>query len=188
MNLRYVFIFLALFPLIGFGQQPEMLRWDKVQSRLPKGFSISDSIETFIPLKEAFIDPAFRRLISEDRKVIIYTTVLLFDTVGTDFIRRHFNPSYDRKYNYKNTIKCKIDSVNGKVSYFKGDTLKKYNATVAGVYKIRLDFPYHKVYNNAKVVFFYKDRIGDLELIYFYQDDVDIDKYIERSAFSFKFK
>jgi hypothetical protein len=182
-----IIVFFSL-PLSGFGQQQEMLSHTKVHFTPPTGFIVSDSTEMFAALKDVVLSTSFTRLISTDKKIYIYTTIIPYDTAGTDFIRRHFNPLYDRKDNYKNLIKCKIDSANGKVSYFKGNKLKKYNATVAGIYKMRLDFHFHQIYKNAKVLFMTKEETGDVELIYFYLDGADIDKYIRDTALSFTFK
>jgi hypothetical protein len=160
----------------------------KIKFEKPSGFTISDSVENFVPRRNVLLNTSFLKLVSSDENVIIYTTIFPYDTTGTNSIRRFYYPKYDRHNNYINKIKSQIDSSVTKVKYFKGDTLAKLNATDAGIYTLAMDRPYKRIYNHAKVLFMTKNEVSDIELVYFYVNGTDIDKYINQTLFCYSFR
>lgn len=154
---------------------------------LPKHFTVSDSTEVFMPFSGFHLSQSTRKLISSKNDVVIYTTIIKYDTTGTSFIRRKINPNYDRKKNYEKLIKATVDPKDKVIKYFSVDTVTKLGATIAGLYSMRLEKPYKNRFKKSKVLFLTRENVADVQMVYFFNEGTDINKYINKTLFTFQF-
>lgn len=155
---RFKTILISIFILLPFASRSQnkferMLDIVNATFEMPKGFSASISLERSQFINNVLVSLSECRLLSRKEDVVIYTVIIPYDTAGTSFIRRRLDPTYDRNDNYKKIIASEIDTTKGKIVYLNGDTLAKLNATVAGIYNMKVDYPYKGIYKNAKLLF-----------------------------------
>lgn len=80
------------------------------------------------------------------------------------------------------------DTVSQKIKLYNSAAKNKYKADVAGEYVLEIDIPYEQKYTHAKAVFFSKKCKGDIQLIYFFRDGVNIDSYLKKAYQILRFK
>lgn len=114
----------------------------------------------------------------------------------------HASKSFARKLNYLLDTRPLFEEKNGelvrigrsnildatKMNIFEGQELKKYGADCAGLVDVPLEIPFLGKYHKLKILFMEKRTEGEAYLYYFYNDGVDVNKYIEKTKYMWVFK
>lgn len=160
-----------------------------MEYQCPKGW-----IETFVYDGKLVDGSSHYRIESPDHNVMILFQFPPFftkeDSAKVSWIFKKLG--HTRNDQYWVHAKASADTTNGRriIYYDKKYTKKVFNADNAGVY-IRKERDIYATPNNlrgCKVVFIFKRNIGQVELTYFYREDIDIDKYIKKTAGMIRFK
>lgn len=194
------------------GQQKLSYRFDFFTKRLnmkfkfPKGM-VEEEIEysPYTPHKYAGgLDGMFYQVKPKynDDLRIVFALYDLENTPPDSISNGHVSRSFARKLNYlldtrpwfeeKNGIVTKIERSDvldsSKMEIYKERELKKYGADCAGMLDISLEIPYLGKYHKLKVLFMLKKTEGEAYLYYFYNDGVDIKRYVNLTKYSWTFK
>lgn len=87
-------------------------------------------------------------------------------------------------------INNESDTILSKVEHLDTLHLKKVNADRGVIYNLKVDYKYRGIYAKCKKIAFYKDNMGRVEILFFYNkgDDVLVDKEIEKTWGMLRFK
>lgn len=87
-------------------------------------------------------------------------------------------------------IANEIDSVLSKVTYLDTFQLKKVNANRGVIYNMKINNKYKGVYARCKKISLYKDNVGNVDILFFYnkEEDALVDDEIEKTWGMLKFK
>ncbi|WP_214229579.1 hypothetical protein [Pedobacter sp. B4-66] len=133
---------------------------------------------------------------------VVFALHDLENTPLDSILNGYVSRSFARKLNYlldtrpwfeeKNGIVTKIERSDvldsSKMEIYKGRELKKYGSDCAGMLDIPLETPYLGKYHKLKVLFMLMKTEGEAYLYYFYNDGVDINKYVDLTKYSWTFK
>jgi hypothetical protein len=88
------------------------------------------------------------------------------------------------------SIANQIDSTLSKMKYLDTFQLKKVNASRGVIYDMKVDYKYRGIYAKCKKIELYKDNMGRVEILFFYNkgDDTLVDEEIEKTWGMLKFK
>jgi hypothetical protein len=155
----------------------------------PKGW-----IETFVYDSKLVNGSSEYRIETPDHNVMILFVFPPFftkeDSAKVSWIYK--NSGHTRNDQYWEHAKANADTTDNKkiIYYSKKYTKKVFNADHAGVYfrkKSNLYTTPNRL-DGCKVVFIFRKEVGLVELTYFYREDIDIDKYIKKTAGMIRFK
>jgi len=174
--------------------------------KFPKGMLEEKIIDSTIyrPHKNAgSTDGIFYKIKPEDSDNLSIAFALydsgpvLLDTARYGYTSK----SFAHKLNYLLDTRPLFEEKNGEVtkverSYvldstrmtiFTGRELKKFGADCAGMVDVPVDIPYLGKYHKMKILFMQKDTEGEAYVYYFYNDGVDIDKYLKETKYMWIF-
>ena len=87
-------------------------------------------------------------------------------------------------------INNESDTILPKVEHLDTLHLKKVNADRGVIYNLKVDYKYRGIYAKCKKIALYKDNMGRVEILFFYNkgDDALVDEEIEKTWGMLKFK
>ena len=155
---------------------------------------VSDQAEHYLQ-ERLYIGPFQKEYISLSDEEVRIAVELFTNDPGVElssediskFNKRFFRGFFDRDRLFMYAVSTTMDATE-EYTFFTPSQLMHYNIDAAGTYSIKVDIPDGGKYKKCKVIFMQKRKRGEVFIYFFYNDGVDVDRYIQnfRSVFIFE--
>lgn len=165
-------------------------KWYDMEYQVPKNYH-GIVVESFYNANEKFLQSALQHGIKYEKHDIVIAFALVStkpdDTPRGIRIREVFG---DPNRISQVVITNEADTTLSKVKYLDSLELKKVNASRGVIYNMKIINKFKGIYTRCKKIAIFKDNIGRLEVLFFYNkgDDALVDEEIENTWGMLKFK